>query len=80
MASPLMASPVKETKAQKTERLKRALNPWEGLEEIRRFALLNIEDRALFVDQGVDRWIAKAGVVARTITAINGCEPGVRLR
>jgi len=29
---------VKETKAQRVERLKRALNPWEGLEEIRRFA------------------------------------------
>ena len=27
-----------ETKAQKTERLKRALNPWDGLAEIRRFA------------------------------------------
>jgi sulfite reductase (ferredoxin) len=29
---------VKETKAQRAERLKRAKNPWEGLEEIRRFA------------------------------------------
>src|SRR5216684_3279079 len=38
MASPFMASPDKETKAQKTERLKRAMNPWEGLAEIRRFA------------------------------------------
>ncbi len=28
----------KETKAQRVERLKRASNPWEGLEEIRRFA------------------------------------------
>jgi len=28
----------KETKAQRAERLKRAMNPWEGLEEIRRFA------------------------------------------
>jgi sulfite reductase (ferredoxin) len=28
----------KETKAQRVERLKRAMNPWEGLEEIRRFA------------------------------------------
>jgi sulfite reductase (ferredoxin) len=28
----------KETKAQKVERLKRAMNPWDGLEEIRRFA------------------------------------------
>jgi sulfite reductase (ferredoxin) len=28
----------KETKAQRAERLKRAFNPWEGLEEIRRFA------------------------------------------
>ncbi|MGC1372398.1 MAG: nitrite/sulfite reductase [Candidatus Sulfotelmatobacter sp.] len=27
-----------ETKAQKAERLKRAMNPWEGLAEIRRFA------------------------------------------
>jgi sulfite reductase (ferredoxin) len=29
---------VKETKAQRVERLKRAKNPWEGLDEIRRFA------------------------------------------
>ncbi len=33
-----MADAVKETKAQKVERLKRSFNPWEGLEEIRRFA------------------------------------------
>ncbi len=38
MASRPVASPVKETKAQKSERLKRAMNPWEGLSEIRRFA------------------------------------------
>jgi sulfite reductase (ferredoxin) len=29
---------VKETKAQRAERLKRAFNPWQGLDEIRRFA------------------------------------------
>src|SRR5579863_2617606 len=29
---------VKETKAQRVERLKRSRNPWEGLEEIRGFA------------------------------------------
>ncbi len=29
---------IKETKAQRVERLKRAMNPWEGLDEIRRFA------------------------------------------
>jgi sulfite reductase (ferredoxin) len=33
-----MATAFKETKAQKVERLKQAKNPWEGLEEIRRFA------------------------------------------
>ncbi|MGD1082221.1 MAG: nitrite reductase, partial [Candidatus Sulfotelmatobacter sp.] len=33
-----MTNAAKETKAQKVERLKRAMNPWEGLEEIRRFA------------------------------------------
>jgi len=33
-----MTIPAKETKAQRVERLKRAKNPWEGLEEIRRFA------------------------------------------
>lgn len=33
-----IAPPVKETKAQKAERLKRAKNPWECLEEIRSFA------------------------------------------
>jgi sulfite reductase (ferredoxin) len=32
------ATPTKETKAQRAERLKRAFNPWEGLEQIRRFA------------------------------------------
>lgn len=34
----LMTNAIKETKAQRVERLKRAKNPWEGLEEIRRFA------------------------------------------
>ncbi|MGB7897835.1 MAG: nitrite/sulfite reductase [Candidatus Sulfotelmatobacter sp.] len=33
-----MTNAVAETKAQKSERLKRALNPWESLAEIRRFA------------------------------------------
>src|SRR5256714_13148845 len=33
-----MSNPVQETKAQRVERLKREKNPWEGLEEIRRFA------------------------------------------
>ena len=33
-----MADAIKETKAQRVERLKRAKNPWEGLEEIRSFA------------------------------------------
>src|SRR6202522_4285238 len=33
-----MANAMTETKAQKTERIKRAFNPWEGLEQIRRFA------------------------------------------
>jgi sulfite reductase (ferredoxin) len=33
-----MTNPVKETKAQRVERLKREANPWEGLEDIRRFA------------------------------------------
>jgi sulfite reductase (ferredoxin) len=33
-----MTNTVKETKAQRVERLKRALNPWDGLQEIRRFA------------------------------------------
>lgn len=33
-----MTIPAKETKAQRVERLKREKNPWEGLEEIRRFA------------------------------------------
>jgi sulfite reductase (ferredoxin) len=31
--------PVKETKAQKAERLKREKNPWEAFDEVRRFAL-----------------------------------------
>ena len=35
---PVMTEPIKETKAQKSERLKRAMNPWDGLAEIRRFA------------------------------------------
>ena len=33
-----MANIVQETKAQRVERLKREMNPWDGLEEIRRFA------------------------------------------
>ena len=33
-----MASTAPETKAQRVERLKRSKNPWEGLDEIRRFA------------------------------------------
>jgi sulfite reductase (ferredoxin) len=33
-----MTTTAKETKAQKVERLKRAMNPWQGLAEIRRFA------------------------------------------
>ena len=32
------AVPEKETKAQRTERLKKQLNPWEAFDEIRRFA------------------------------------------
>ena len=32
------SSPIKETAAQRTERLKREKNPWEALEEIREFA------------------------------------------
>jgi sulfite reductase (ferredoxin) len=36
--SQAMTDPGKETKAQRVERLKRSKNPWEGLEEIRRFA------------------------------------------
>ena len=34
---------VKETKAQRVERLKRTKNPWEGLEEIRSFARQGFE-------------------------------------
>jgi len=37
MTQALQTGP-KETKAQRVERLKRAFNPWQGLEEIRRFA------------------------------------------
>ena len=33
-----MANTIQETKAQRVERLKREKNPWEGLDEIRRFA------------------------------------------
>src|ERR1700688_3572741 len=33
-----MTTTAKETKAQRVERLKRSKNPWEGLEEIRRFS------------------------------------------
>ena len=38
MTTNTTTAPVKETKAQRAERLKKAKNPWEGLEEIRRFA------------------------------------------
>ena len=37
-ANEFMTTTAKETKAQRVERLKRSKNPWEGLEEIRRFA------------------------------------------
>src|ERR1700678_3546620 len=33
-----MTNTAKETKAQRVERLKRSKNPWEGLDEIRRFS------------------------------------------
>jgi sulfite reductase (ferredoxin) len=38
MTTTTATNPAKETKAQRAERLKRAKNPWEGLEEIRGFA------------------------------------------
>jgi len=38
VAQILMANAVTETKAQRVERLKREKNPWEGLDDIRRFA------------------------------------------
>jgi sulfite reductase (ferredoxin) len=38
MADTVQQNKVKETKAQRVERLKRSKNPWEGLDEIRRFA------------------------------------------
>jgi sulfite reductase (ferredoxin) len=38
MTNAAVTNTAKETKAQRIERLKRARNPWEGLEEIRRFA------------------------------------------
>jgi sulfite reductase (ferredoxin) len=36
--APVAAAPVKETKAQKSERLKLAKNPWEAWDEVRAFA------------------------------------------
>jgi sulfite reductase (ferredoxin) len=33
-----IAAPVKETKAQRIERLKREKNPWEAFDEVRAFA------------------------------------------
>jgi sulfite reductase (ferredoxin) len=38
-----MPEVVKETKAQKAERLKRELNPWDALDQIRRFAREGVE-------------------------------------
>jgi sulfite reductase (ferredoxin) len=38
MANAATETAVKETKAQRVERLKREKNPWEGLDDIRRFA------------------------------------------
>ncbi len=35
---PQTNTPVKETKAQRSERLKREKNPWEAFDEIRQFA------------------------------------------
>jgi sulfite reductase (ferredoxin) len=38
MADPVTQTAIKETKAQRVERLKREKNPWEGLDDIRKFA------------------------------------------
>ena len=38
-----ISNSIKETKAQKVERLKRTMNPWDGLAEIRRFARKGFE-------------------------------------
>jgi sulfite reductase (ferredoxin) len=38
MSEPAQTAPVKETKAQKMERLKREKNPWEAFNEVREFA------------------------------------------
>jgi len=38
MTNTAAATTAKETKAQRVERLKQAKNPWECLDEIRRFA------------------------------------------
>ncbi len=38
MTTEVKTTEVKETKAQRVERLKRSMNPWEGLEQIKRFA------------------------------------------
>ncbi|HXS77594.1 MAG TPA: nitrite/sulfite reductase [Terracidiphilus sp.] len=38
MTEPVQANQLKETKAQRTERLKKAKNPWEAFDEVRAFA------------------------------------------
>ena len=45
MTTPIVPA-IKETKAQKTERLKLAKNPWEAFDEIRQFARDESRDRA----------------------------------
>ena len=49
----------KETKAQRSERLKRAFNPWEGLDQIRRFAR---EGFASIPDEWVNTYVRWWGV------------------
>src|SRR2546422_1037893 len=65
-----MSEAVKETKAQRVERLKRELNPWEAYADIQRFALEGWPDvfRALWL-QGVTT-MGACGDVTRNVT---GC-------
>src|SRR5205823_817065 len=62
-----MSNSVTETKAQRVERLKREKNPWEGLDEIRRFSR---EGFTSIPPEWIGTYFRWLGVYTRNIT---GC-------
>ena len=61
------AKPIKETKAQKSERLKREKNPWDAIEEIRTFALK--EGRQSVIPEWAEFYASSGGAFTPRATA-----------